>query len=172
MVRGLIHIYTGRGKGKTTAALGLILRAYGAGKKVCLLQFMKCTHGCELYPLKKLGIDTISFKQRHPMFYPKASLRTLKEKATKDIARARTILVSGGYDLVVLDEILCLLGKGLMHEQDIVDIIDIKPAATELVLTGYKTTRTLIRKADYVSTIAATKHPFKRGIKARRAIEF
>ncbi|MFH1868433.1 MAG: cob(I)yrinic acid a,c-diamide adenosyltransferase, partial [Candidatus Omnitrophota bacterium] len=161
--RGHIHLYIGNGKGKTTAALGLLLRAHGAKRKTCLVQFLKAMPSSELSALKKLKVKVVAFKERHPLFYKSASIKRLKEQILKDIRKAEDIVKDKSYDLIVLDEVLYLLNYKLIKERELLKLIDLKPAQTELILTGGSAAKSVLRIADYVSTIKETKHPFKKG---------
>lgn len=174
---GLVHIYTGEGKGKTTAALGLALRAVGCGCKVSFFQFFKDgVFPCgEADAIKKLGAN-FKFKRfdiPHPMFQcksknPEAISKKLRI-ALKEVSKA---INSGKFDLVVLDEILIGVSQGFIDEKVILDIIKKKPDMSELVLTGRGATKKLIAVADYVTYMKAVKHPFNNGVRARKAIEF
>ena len=172
MNRGLIHLYIGKGKGKTTAACGLTLRAHGAGRKACFVRFLKPRPSSEILMLKRLKIDVVSFKEKHPFFYKAASIEALRDKVLRDIKKTEKIIRDRNYNFIVLDELLYLYSEKLISEHDIVRLIGLKPKDTELVITGVSATKTMIKLADYVSTIDDTKHPFKRGIKARPGIEF
>lgn len=169
---GLIHLYIGRGKGKTTAALGLASRACGAKKKVCFIQFLKAKASSEIAALKRLEVKVVLFKEKHPCFYKSASISSLKEKVSDDLKKTEAIIRDKRHDLVVLDEVLYLSEKRLIKEDDILRLIRLKPSKTELVLTGASAGKAVIRLADYVSTIKAVKHPYRRGILARRGIEY
>lgn len=168
---GLIHLYIGRGKGKTTAALGLALRACGAKKKVCFIQFLKAKASSEIAALKRLGVETMLFRERHPCFYKSASIASLKKKVSEDISRTEALIRDNKHDLIVLDEILYLSEKRLISEDDLLRLIRLKPLSTELVLTGASAGKAIIRLADYVSNIKATKHPYRKGLLARRGID-
>ncbi|MFC1808438.1 cob(I)yrinic acid a,c-diamide adenosyltransferase [Candidatus Omnitrophota bacterium] len=172
MRRSLIHLYIGEGKGKTTAAVGLSLRALIQGKKVLFIQFLKANNSSELKALKKLKAETISFKERHPLFYKSASIKKLRLKVAQDFQMARALVEDKRYNFVVLDEALYLLKYKLIKERQVLDLIDSKPKNTELILTGAYSTKALVKKADYVSTIKCTKHPYTRGIPARRGVEY
>lgn len=170
--QGLIHLYIGKGKGKTTAALGLISRACGLKKRVCFIQFLKVRTSSEIPVLRKLKVKVISFKERHPFFYKRASTNSLKKKVFEDLKKTEAIVKDKGYELIVLDEILYLLEKKLVKEDDILRIIRLKPPKTELILTGGSASKAIINLADYVSTVKDTKHPYKRGVLARPGIEY
>lgn len=170
--QGLIHLYIGKGKGKTTAALGLLLRAYGANKKTCLIQFLKARPSSELSTLKKLKVKVFAFKEKHPLFYKSASIDSLKKKVLRDIKKAGSVIKDKRYNFIVLDEILYLLSRKLIKEAEVIKLIKSKPLQTELILTGNSNGKTILKLADYVSTIKETKHPYRKGILARRGIEY
>jgi len=162
----------GKGKGKTCAAVGLALRAHGAKKKVCFVQFLKANTSSELLMLQELEVPVVSFKQRHPCFYKSAAIKKLKKRIPADIKIVETIVSDKGYNVVILDEMLYLLELGLITEAAILRIIKLRQRQTELILTGRTATKKIKDLADYVSTIANTKHPYKSGVLARKGIEY
>jgi cob(I)alamin adenosyltransferase len=220
---GLIHIYTGYGKGKTTASLGLAMRAIGQGYKACMIQFLKggkytgeyiTAHtnleGLEIYQFGKecvkedtqLRLDGFS---KRPI--PKTSQQSNhtdsqqnnhqgnhtmvrgvsfcgecracftineaeKQDTIKGLAFAKKTIASGEYDLVILDEICGAINQDLIKVEDIVELAKGKSKKTELVLTGRDAPKELVALADYVSEIKHVKHPYDKGIEARRGIEF
>jgi len=175
MKKGLVHIYTGDGKGKTTAALGLALRAAGSDYKVCFFQFFKAgKFPCgEMNIAKKLGKN---FKCRrlnisHPLF-KKVSASKVASQLRKALYEVEAAIKNPQFDIVVLDEVLNGASQGFMNEGLLEDIIRRKPAGLELVLTGRGATKKLIACADYVTHMKEIKHPFSKGIKARKGIEF
>jgi cob(I)alamin adenosyltransferase len=175
MVEGLIHVYTGDGKGKTTAAIGLALRSAGQGKRVLILQFLKSSvkDSGEVIAAKKSGIKFITFKgQTHPLFDPHVNLSELKRAVRDSIKASLEKISSTNYDLLVMDEFITLLSDGLATSEDIQKIMKAKPKGLELVFTGRGAPEELINMADYVTEIRMIKHPFTKGIKARRGIEF
>jgi cob(I)alamin adenosyltransferase len=113
-----------------------------------------------------------SFKEKDPLFYKSASIDMLNEAVKKDIQKTEAILRNKKYNFVVLDELLYLLQKNLIKEKDILRLIGLKPYATELVLTGGSASSSIIDCADYISRINDEKHPFRKGTKARRGIEY
>ena len=184
MKKGLVHLYTGSGKGKTTAALGLATRALGSGMKVLIVQFLKgeC-RSCELKTIGKVkNIKVVRLKQIHPAFWRKSVLknkqakqkayRSLEKSIQKGLVYAETEINSGKFDMIVLDEAVNLISQGLVPEGRIIDLIKKKPKKLELVLTGRGASRKLISKSDYVTDMRLVKHPYKKGIKARRGIEY
>jgi len=175
MKKGLVHIYTGTGKGKTTAAVGLATRALGQNFKVTYVHFMKRP---ELYgyheidSLKKLGATVMGFTDGHPSFNKEVSPETLRAQLAEAITFLKGYLQSSNPDLLILDEILITVRDGFLEEDVLLDFISQKPEGTELVLTGRGATEKLIERADYVSEINKVKHPFDQGIPSRKGIEF
>jgi cob(I)alamin adenosyltransferase len=175
MPKGLIHIYTGDGKGKTTAAIGLAMRASGQGKKALILQFLKSSvkDSGEVIAAKKSGIKFITFKgQTHPLFDPHVKISGLKKAIRESLAVSLEKIKSSRYDLIVMDEFNTLFREGYATLRDIQKIMKVKPERLELVFTGRGAPEELIEMADYVTEIRMIKHPFTRGIKARKGIEF
>ncbi len=174
MSNGFIHIYTGRGKGKTTAAIGLALRAKSRGLRVLFMQFMKgSAESGEIGILKKISIATKKFsKIRSPLFYPDTDKMELRKETVKAISQIKKIMQNDKFDMIILDEFNCLLSRGILTESAAIELISKKPARLELVLTGRGATRRLIAVADYVTEMKVIKHPFAKGAKARKGIEY
>ena len=175
MAKGLIHVYTGAGKGKTTAAFGLAKRASGHGKKVLILQFLKSgiKNSGEILSAKKTGIKVIKFEdQTSPLFNPKIKLADLKKSIKKAITHSIKEIKSDAYDLVIMDEINTVLGCEYATMKEVEKIINAKPDKLELIFTGRGAPEELIKLADYVTEMRMIKHPFKKGVKARKGIEF
>ena len=170
---GLIQVYTGSGKGKTTAALGLALRAAGHGFKVCIIQFMKGwpDYG-ELEGVKHLpGVKLRQFGRAE--FVDKENPDPVDVRMAHDALRhAGEVMESGEYDILVLDEINVALDFGLIALEDVLRLLDAKPPTLELVLTGRGAHPELIRRADLVTEMLNIKHPFAEGVEARRGIEY
>lgn len=168
--KGLVQIYTGSGKGKTTAALGLALRAAGAGLNVYILQFIKGKPYSELAALK--NIKNIKIEQcGRGCFIKNKPQKADIEAAVKGVLKAETNILSGIYDVVILDEANIALNLGLISVKDIRDMIRNKPHNVELVLTGRSCPRALLKEADLVTEMREIKHPYAKGITARRGIE-
>ncbi|MGA2914746.1 MAG: cob(I)yrinic acid a,c-diamide adenosyltransferase [Sedimentisphaerales bacterium] len=176
--KGLVHIYTGTGKGKTTAALGLALRAAGWGKKVIIYQFLKP-------PALKLGERKALTKTKLPIkieavnvewnMLGKKDIKILKQicdKIDQACKEIQTIAKKGKYDLIILDEIIYCCSKKLADLQCVKNIIKSKKTNIEIIMTGRGATKELINLADLVTEMKEIKHPFKKGIKARKGIEF
>ncbi len=173
--KGLIQVYTGEGKGKTTAGVGLACRARGHNLKVCYIYFHKDPdrfgYG-ELKSLKKLGVDIFGFAQKHPHFYKEADIDNVREECFKAVEFIKKIFRKNKYDVLILDEALISLRDGFLKEEKILDILNSKPENLEIILTGRGVTRKIIKKADLISRIEKIKHPFDMGIKGRMGIEY
>lgn len=172
--RGLLLVFTGNGKGKTTAALGLALRAWGNDMKVLVLQFIKARkcgeHQAaermgEGLTLKSLGSGFINFSDPEDM----AKQRSLAKKALVEVKGAMT---EGSYHMVILDEILYALKYGLVELEQVLELIHIRPGNIHLVLTGRDAPEQIISRADLVTEMKDIKHPFSQGVPAQRGIEF
>ena len=171
--RGLVHVYTGEGKGKTTAALGLAIRARSRNKKILFAQFLKerDTHS-ELSLLDQMGIKTVVFDAiKSPFFHPSIDKALLRKETIKAFDQLRNILLSESFDLVVLDEFICLVSEEIISEDEAVTFLEEKPASLELVLTGRGATEKIMELADYVTYMKHIKHPYDKGIRARKGIE-
>jgi cob(I)alamin adenosyltransferase len=168
--KGLIQIYTGNGKGKTTAAIGLAVRACGQGKRVGFIQFLKnepC--GEHFFFSSHPAFDIIQISTENCFTGPRDKIR---EQAQKTLDYAEEMMLSGKYDLLVLDELCVALRLGTITLAQVLRLIEIKPAALELVLTGRDAPPELIELADLVTEMRQVKHPLEQGIKARRGIEY
>ncbi len=180
MNQGLVHLYTGDGKGKTTCSLGLSLRALGAGYHVHYFQFMKMGDSSEFKVLEELeGVETAFFglgkfinKEKKDEAYQAEA-----KSNRKGIAKVKALFgeIEGEDDeiqhLVVLDELCLLLFFDILSLEEVLNIIDSKPESVELVITGRRAPRKLVLACDYVSEIKEVKHPFRYGIAARKGIE-
>ena len=174
MNKGLVHIYTGGGKGKTTAAIGLLIRASGAGMKTLFCQFMKGRDTAELGPLRRLGAEVIR-TDAVKKFIPFMSEDEKKECVKSHqlcYNKVKEKIRSGEYDLVVLDEVMSALSYGFINQEDLCRLIRGRPPHVELALTGRNAPEELLELADYVSEIQEKKHPYQQGIPARRGIEY
>ena len=173
--KGLVHIYTGHGKGKTTCAVGLATRALGHGFNVvygCFLKRPDLYGYNEINVLKEQGAKTFVFTEGHPHFDQTID----HEKIKKDIKEALVFLAEyiqdEKVDMLVMDEILIAVRDHFMEEHELVSFIKKKSEKCELVLTGRGATDAVIEQADYVSEIGMVKHPFEKGLLGRKGIEF
>jgi len=168
-----VQVYTGDGKGKTTAALGLALRAVGHGLSVCMIQFMKgsANYG-ELAAAAKLPGFTIVQTGRDEFVDRKNPAQVDVEMARDGLARAGAVLREGRHDLVVLDEINVALDFGLVTLEDVLGLIAARPPHVELVLTGRRAHPDVMKAADLVSEVLNIKHHYDAGVAAREGIEY
>jgi cob(I)alamin adenosyltransferase len=170
---GLIHIYAGNGKGKTTAAVGLCARAAGRGKKIIFAQFLKTQDTGELDSFEKLGITVIRSTLRlgftHTM--DDEARKLCGDEQKKIVEEIRERLSRQTADLLVLDEVLDAVNINMLDEAELRSLIKNKPEELEIVLTGRNPAPWLVEAADYISDVQKVKHPYDRGIKARIGIE-
>lgn len=190
--KGYVQVYTGNGKGKTTAALGITMRASGAGKKIAFVQFMKAlgyseqkilptlpgvtwkTLGKPFFIAKKgsiseedlaqYGDSCVVFEEDNP---PADYVKMIGD----GFAEAKEMVMSGDFDMVVLDEINCAMYFGLLSIDEVLDLIRNKPAHTELILTGRYAPDEIIEAADLVTEMREIKHYYNEGVQARKGIE-
>ena len=170
-MRGYIQVYTGDGKGKTTAALGLALRAVGAGLKVYIAQFIKLGDYSEINSLRRLS-DGVTVEQFGLGRFQKG--KPAEEdiaSARKGLRRIKEIFASGQYSIVILDEANVAVSCGLFEAEDLLEVMDLKPENMELIITGRNAAPSIVAKADLVSEVIAVKHYFQNGVKARIGIE-
>jgi len=173
MERGLIQVYTGNGKGKTTAALGLALRAVGQGLKVLVIQFMKggINYG-ELQSARKLSPNLTIEKVGRDTFVSKSGLDPIDLKlAQEGLLLARKVIEDREYDIVILDEINVAIDYGLIPLSNLLQLIDSKPETVELILTGRNAKPEILEKADLVTEMVERKHYYHKGVPARQGIE-
>ena len=171
--KGLIQVYTGSGKGKTTAAMGLAMRAAGQGLRVYIVQFMK---GWPYYgELSTVGRHpNITLKQfGRPDFVDKEHPEPVDVRMAQDaLEHGREIVMSGEYDLVILDEVNVALEWKLIELQDLLSLLEEKPEGVELVLTGRYAHPEVIARADVVTEMKEIKHPYQRGLTSRQGIDY
>lgn len=173
--RGLVIVHTGNGKGKTTAALGMGMRSWGQGLKVLVIQFIKgnCTYG-ELKTIEKLGPNFV-IRQMGEGFVDGLRDNTLeghRSAAAKALQTAAAEIATGKWDLIILDEINYAIKYRLVPAGAVVALIDKKPPSLHLVLTGREASPEIIERADLVTEMREIKHPYEKGIKAQKGIEF
>lgn len=175
MQTGLIHIYTGEGKGKTTSAVGLSVRALSHGLRVCYSCFNKkpTKYGnTEVESLEKLGAEIIVFTGGHPSFNKTITKEEYKVQTQKGIETLDKLVHQEHFDMLIMDEILISVIDGFLEEYRLIEFVKNKPESLELVMTGRGATGQLIELADYVSEIKKIKHPMDKGITSREGIEF
>lgn len=176
MEKGLVIVYTGKGKGKTTAALGMALRALGYSHKVCMIQFIKGSwkYGeLESSKLLEPNFELVTVGKGFVGIIDDSSPRSEhKETAVRALSISKERIHLGNYDLVILDEINYAVNLDLIKVNDVLELIQNKPADLDLVLTGNHARPELIEKADLVTEMTEIKHPFKKGIKAKKGIDF
>lgn len=170
-MKGLIHIYTGNGKGKTTAALGLAIRAMGAGKKVFIGQFLKSGDYSEIAALKKFEDQIVVEHYGLGRFVKGHPSKEDIDAGMEGFKRVSQVVASGAYDLVILDEGNIAVKYNLFSEQDLLTLFEKKPDPTELVVTGRGASQAIMDKADLVVEMKDIKHYFRKGVKARIGIE-
>lgn len=175
MELGLIHIYCGDGKGKTTAAMGLGVRAAGRDKKVLLTQFLKDNDTGELKSIEKLGENFEVFKgapvkKFFKFMSEKEQIETKKEHEDR-FNKVTKKAIDENFDLLILDEIIAATNLDLIPLKQVIEFLKKKPVSLEVVLTGRNPSIELIELSDYVSEIKALKHPYERGINSRIGIE-
>lgn len=170
--KGLVQVYTGAGKGKTSAAFGLALRAIGRGLKVYVVQFIKggFDYG-ELYVIDKLPNLTLKAFGRGKFVVAKPPEREDVELAEEALRLAKKVVSGGEYDVVVLDEVNVALSLKLISLDDVLRLVKTKPKHVELVLTGRSAPDEIIEAADLVTEMREVKHPFSKGFPARKGIE-
>ena len=171
---GLIHIYCGDGKGKTTAAVGLAVRWAGRGNKVLLVQFLKSRDSGELYSLAKLpDIEVMRGKESKKFTFQmnEEEKHALLIEHNKMFEQVLAKIKNGGYSLLILDEVIGALNAKVFEMPKLIEFLRHKPENLEVVLTGRNPAPELVEIADYVSEMRKVKHPMDKGIMAREGIE-
>jgi len=168
-----VEIFTGNGKGKTSAALGVVLRALGHGLKAHIVYFMKGDYPYGERNMLAL-LPNVSFESfgHEYLIDPRNVKEEEREQARQALAAARAAILSGDFDLVVLDEVNVAVAWKLLEVEEVLKLIDERPQKVELILTGRHADERLIQKADLVTEMVEVKHPFHKGIKARKGIDY
>ncbi|MEA1867900.1 MAG: cob(I)yrinic acid a,c-diamide adenosyltransferase [Thermodesulfobacteriota bacterium] len=166
-----IHVYTGDGKGKTTAALGLALRAVGAGWRVLFAQFLKHGEFSEIKVLKKFGEQITIHQYGSGRFTKGRPSEKEMEMARTGLSEIMQAMEEGKYDLIVLDEINVAVHFGLIPLESIISLLEKRPQAVELVLTGRWAPKEIMERADLITEARKIKHYFSKGVRAREGIE-
>ena len=170
----MIHLYTGDGKGKSTAACGLCVRMVGSGKEAALIQFLKSGTSSELTALRKQpGMRVFSLEKQYDFFYNLTNTQKeqLKRETEAELLLAEKLLQSGQVALLVLDEVVDAVNLGLLQLPELCILLR-SAGEVEVVLTGRQPPEELLELADYHTDFRALKHPYERGITARRGIEY
>ena len=171
MERGLIHVYRGDGKGKTSAALGLLLRAAGAGLRVTLARFLKDSRSAELTALQALpNVRLLPAPDTLPFLWEMSPEE--KEAYAREVQALFRAACETPGDVLILDEALDAVDAGLLPEEALLSFLDHRPPALEVALTGRRASPALLARADYDSEIVCRRHPYHQGIRARRGIEY
>jgi cob(I)alamin adenosyltransferase len=174
MTRGLVQVYTGNGKGKTTAAWGQAVRAVGQGMRVAVVRFLKPNDSGEVKASACLGPLLSVFGECSP-YNPSVNQKDssqVREDNRRNFDMARELLLSGGYDMLVLDEINMVLYYEHVTHEEMTALLDESPDGVEIVLTGRNAPQWLIDAADLVTEMREVKHPSSGGIEARKGIEY
>jgi cob(I)alamin adenosyltransferase len=169
--RGCIHVYTGGGKGKTTAALGLCLRALGAGFRVYVGQFMKLGPSSEIKALNRFGDQLVLAQFGTGRFVRGNPAETDRQAARQGLQQAESALASGEFRMVILDESMVALHQGLLAAEAVHRLIDLRPNEVELVFTGRHAPPDILERADLVTEMVEVKHYYRNGMPARIGIE-
>jgi len=171
--KGLVQVYTGNGKGKTSAAFGLALRAAGRGLKVYIIQFIKggFDYG-ELYVIDKIPNITLKAFGRGKFVTAKPPDKEDVKLAKEALKLANGIVKSGEYDVIILDEVNVALSLGLIGLEEVLTLIETRPIHVELVLTGRSVPEEIVQIADLVTEMKEVKHPYSKGLPARNGIEY
>ncbi|MFC1973952.1 cob(I)yrinic acid a,c-diamide adenosyltransferase [Chloroflexota bacterium] len=171
--KGLVEVFTGDGKGKTSAAMGVVIRSLGHGFRVCIIQFMKISYPYgEQKTLTCFPNVNITAFGRPSFVDPNDVKEEDIKEAKKALEAARKAVLSGNYDLVVLDEVNVAVAWGLLEVDKVVKLINDKPEALELILTGRYADPEVVKLADLVTEMLSIKHPFARGVVGRPGIDY
>ncbi len=171
--RGLVMVYTGDGKGKTTAAMGLVLRALGHDRRVLVVQFMKGQPTGEIAALERFLPQVEIWRSGRDVFVnPDHPDDIDLQLADETMRRVKHAVIAADYDLIILDEMNVAVDYGLIREQDVLDLLRQKPEPVTLVLTGRGASLQIMQMADLVSEVREVKHHWRQGIPAQSAIEF
>lgn len=170
--QGLVIVNTGNGKGKTTAALGLLLRASGQGLRVIMLQFIKARSGNwgEVRAARRLGIEVVPLGRGFT--WMSRDIEQDRALAREGWAACQAAVEGGAYDVVILDEVTYCFKYGWLDLAEVLDVVRRRPAGMHVVFTGRDAPPELIDVADLVTEMREVKHPYKDGIKAQKGIEF
>ncbi|ABO48617.1 cob(I)yrinic acid a,c-diamide adenosyltransferase [Desulforamulus reducens MI-1] len=172
--QGLVLVFTGNGKGKTTAALGLAMRSWGHQMKILILQFIKGRQCGEHLAAQRMkpGLEIRPLGMGFIQFHDPEDMKRQRIAASEAMKEVESTMLSGQYHLLILDEILYAIKYGLIELGDVLSLLDNKPGSLHLVLTGRDVPPEIVERADLVTEMREIKHPFKQGIPAQKGIEF
>ncbi|MDH3360615.1 MAG: cob(I)yrinic acid a,c-diamide adenosyltransferase [Desulfobulbaceae bacterium] len=171
--QGIVILYTGDGKGKTTAALGQAIRAVGHGLKICIIQFIKGKWETgEALAAKNHLTELVEFHTLGTGFTWKEEKGSVQEAGRKAWEFAKETISSDKFDLVVLDELTYLVNYGIVDELEVIDLLQKRPARQHVVITGRGASQGIIKASDLATEMRAIKHPYENGIKAQKGVEF
>ncbi len=172
--KSMVHLYVGTGKGKTTAAVGLAVRCRGNGGKVKFIQFLKGNESAELAPLKQLGIEILRTDEVKKFTFQMSEQE--KEECSINCSEcfkeAADALVNGDYNLIVLDEVIDAVNAHMLKQEELIKYVQERNPNTEVVMTGRNPSQEIIDLSDYYTFMEAKKHPYDKGIFARKGIEY
>lgn len=170
----MVHIYIGDGKGKTTAALGLLIRAHGAGLSCLFVQFLKGNHTSELVSLETLKIPYIRTDdvKKFVAYMDQNELEICRENHQDCFARLTQMVEQNSFDCVVLDEVLDAVSTGMLSEEQLLNFLNQMSDCSEIVLTGRNPSPKVLSTADYITEMKKIRHPYDKGIGARKGIEY
>ncbi|KXB06932.1 hypothetical protein AKJ51_02420 [candidate division MSBL1 archaeon SCGC-AAA382A20] len=171
----LIQILTGEGKGKTTAAVGQVIRAIANNRKTFWVYFHKNPEDLEygeLKVLRDLGVKVRGFAKKHPHFYEDSSDEQMREKCLKGLEYLEKIFDKDFYDLVVLDELIISIRDEFLKEEEVIDLLERKPIETDIILTGRDASENLIKIANQANKIKNVKHPYDTKVRDRKGIDY
>jgi len=175
-MNGLVHIYTGNGKGKTSAAIGLAIRAYGNGHKILFSQFFKSTSTGEINVLENLRPNVVIIRTSEIKGFTwnmnEEQISHAKKVVYETFDSVKNQVSKDNYDVLILDEIIGTLNNGFLSCEQVLDFLENKPQHLEVVMTGRNAPQELIDFSDYVSEIKEIKHPYQKGIHSRKGIEY
>ena len=173
--KGLVHIYTGDGKGKTTAAIGQGVRSFGGGLKVLMVQFLKGDDTGELHSFERLGegftLKRFAALNNFYKFLPEGDKLKAKEDATEGLRYIKAAMEQNQYDLIIMDEIMATITNEMVMLEEVIELVKNKPVNLEMIMTGRNAPEELMVLANYVTEMKLIKHPFQQGIYARKGIE-
>ena len=171
--KGLVQVFTGEGRGKTSAAIGTVVRALGNGLKVCIIAFMKAGHPSGEWKILS-GLENVNISRfgMKGFVNPDNPSQEDRDEAAQALKAAREAIASNDYDMVLLDEVNVAVAWNLIDVHDVLSLIETKPENVELILTGRGANKEIVKAADLVTEMLNIKHPYENGTLARKGIEY